>query len=38
MSLAPPTMWDRFSTYFNQAPDEIIELEERINALEEQLR
>ena len=30
MSLAPPTMWDRFSTYFDQAPEEIRELQERI--------
>ena len=37
MSLAPPTMWDRFSTYFNQTPKEIIELQERINVLEELL-
>ena len=35
MSLAPPTMWDRFSTYFDQAPEEIRELQERIQALEE---
>ena len=34
MSLAPPTMWDRFSTYFNQTPEEIIELQERISVLE----
>ena len=36
MSLAPPTMWDRFSAYFDQAPEEIRELQERIQALEEQ--
>ena len=35
MSLAPPTMWDRFSAYFDQAPEEIRELQERIQALEE---
>ena len=35
MSLAPPTMWDRFSAYFDQTPPEILELQERISALEE---
>ena len=35
MSLAPPTMWDRFSTYFDQPPDEIVELEQRIQTLEQ---
>ena len=35
MSLAPPTMCDRFSVYFDQAPEEIRELQERIQALEE---
>lgn len=34
MSLAPPTMWDRFSTYFDQAPNGVLELQERIDALE----
>ena len=35
MSLAPPTMWDRFSAYFDQTPPEILELQERISALGE---
>lgn len=35
MSLAPPTMWDRFSAYFDQTPPEILELQERISALED---
>ena len=35
MSRAPPTMWDRFSAYFDQTPPEILELQERISALEE---
>ena len=35
MSLAPPTMSDRFSAYFDQTPPEILELQERISALEE---
>ena len=35
MSLAPPTMWDRFSAYFDQTPPEILELQERISTLEE---
>ena len=35
MSLAPPTMWDRFSAYFDQTPPEILELQERISVLED---
>ena len=34
MSLAPPTMWDRFSNYFDQARDEATEPQDRINALQ----